>query len=45
MSTAKTKKGAAVTKAKPVATKAGKAATPAKPAKAVAKKTQEQIKA
>jgi DnaK suppressor protein len=38
MSTAKTKKGAAVTKAKPVATKAGKAATPAKPAKAVAKK-------
>ena len=38
MSTAKTKKGAAVTKAKPVATKAGKAATPAKPTKAVAKK-------
>ena len=38
MSTAKTKKGAAVTKAKPVAKKAGKAATPAKPAKAVAQK-------
>ena len=38
MSTAKTKKGAAVTKAKPVAPKAGKAATPAKPVKSVAKK-------
>jgi len=38
MSTAKTKKGAAVTKAKPVAKKAGKAATPAKPVKSVAKK-------
>jgi peptidoglycan hydrolase-like protein with peptidoglycan-binding domain len=38
MSTAKTKKGAAVTKAKPVAKKAGKAATPAKPVKAVVKK-------
>jgi DnaK suppressor protein len=38
MSTAKTKKGAAVTKAKPLAPKAGKAATPAKPVKSVAKK-------
>jgi DnaK suppressor protein len=38
MSTAKTKKGAAVTKAKPVAPKAGKAATSAKPVKAVAPK-------
>ena len=38
MSTAKTKKGAAVTKAKPVAKKAGKAATSAKPVKAVANK-------
>ncbi len=35
MSTAKTKKGVAVSKAKPVAKKAGKAATPAKPVKAV----------
>jgi len=38
MSTAKTKKGTAVTKAKPLAPKAGKAATPAKPVKSVAKK-------
>jgi DnaK suppressor protein len=38
MSTAKTKKGAAVTKAKPVAQKAGKAAASAKPVKAVAQK-------
>ena len=38
MSTAKTKKGAAVTKAKPVAKKAGKAAASAKPVKVVAKK-------
>jgi len=42
MSTAKTKKGAAVSKAKPVAQKAGKAATPAKPVKAVAKKAPPQ---
>jgi DnaK suppressor protein len=38
VTTAKTKKGVAVTKAKPVAKKVGKAATPAKAVKPVAKK-------